>query len=76
MYAKRKGTGVGGRVLSFLEARAREMGYSALWLETGTVNDKAVSFYETNGYHVIPNFGAYAGRTDSVCFEKNLGCSR
>jgi GNAT superfamily N-acetyltransferase len=72
MYARSKGNGVGGAILAFLEDKARGLGYTALWLETGVQNEKAVAFYERGGYNCIPNFGIYAGRDDSVCFEKRL----
>ena len=48
------------------------MGYKTLRLETRIVNAKAISFYERNGYRKIPNYGKYAGRANSICFEKNL----
>lgn len=54
-------------MLSFLEDRARDMGYSALWLETGKVNLRAVSFYKGRGYHRIESYGGYVGREKSVC---------
>lgn len=72
MYARSRSKGVGGDMLRFLEQKAREFGYHKLWLETGVENSRAVAFYERNGYVRIPNFGVYAGRDDSVCFEKNL----
>lgn len=72
MYAKEQGRGIGGQILSYLELQAHLMGYTALRLETRTVNTGAVSFYERHGYRVIPNYGKYEKRTDSVCFEKAL----
>ena len=72
MYAKDKGMGIGNKILSYLEHRAHDFRYKALRLETRIVNAKAVSFYERNGYKRIPNYGKYAGRTDSICFEKYL----
>ncbi|TQI66287.1 GNAT family N-acetyltransferase [Clostridium sp. KNHs216] len=72
MYAKEKGIGIGNKLLSYLEHQAYDMGYKTLRLETRIVNAKAVSFYERNGYRKIPNYGKYAGRANSICFEKNL----
>lgn len=72
MYAKEKGMGIGNKVLSYLEYQAQVMGYKTLRLETRIVNTRAVSFYEKNGYRRIPNYGKYLGRTNSICFEKNL----
>ena len=72
MYAKQKGMGIGTKVLTYLESRARDMGYSALRLETRRINRNAVSFYEKSGYHRIPNYGKYADRPEAACFEKQL----
>ncbi len=72
MYAKTKARGIGNTILSYLEKRAQELGYSALWLETRLVNQRAVLFYERRGYHRIPNFGKYVNNVESVCFEKHL----
>jgi Acetyltransferases len=72
MYAKDKGMGIGNKILSYLEHQAHDMGYKTLCLETRIVNANAISFYERNGYRKIPNYGKYIGRSNSVCFEKNL----
>lgn len=72
MYAAPKTKGVGAAILSHLENMAAQNGYTALWLETRKVNNRAVCFYERHGYTVIPNFGKYAGRNDAVCFAKQL----
>jgi GNAT superfamily N-acetyltransferase len=70
MYAREKSRGVGGHLISFLEAEAARLGYKRIVLETGTVNEKAVRFYLSNGYSVCENFGKYVGRDDSVCLDK------
>ena len=72
MYAREKGRGVGKRLLEFLEGEAARLGYQRIVLETGTVNEKAVRFYLSNGYAVCENFGKYVGCDDSVCFDKTL----
>jgi len=72
MYAREKGRGVGGQLLKFLEREAALLGYKRIILETGTVNERAVRFYLSNGYSVCENYGVYAGRDDSVCFDKTL----
>lgn len=64
--------GAGNQILSYLESKAREMGYQVLRLETRKVNETAVSFYLRNGYQIISNYGQYETRTESVCFEKKL----
>lgn len=72
MFVREKSAGLGSRMLSYLEHQALAMGYDAVRLETRKVNQGAVSFYLKNGYHVIPNYGRYQGRSEAVCFEKVL----
>ncbi len=72
MYVRAKAKGTGSRLLSFLEKQAGIMGYEMLRLETRLVNQRAVSFYERNGYLRIANYGRYQGRAEAVCFEKRL----
>lgn len=72
MYARPGHSGVGTAVLAFLEKEAAALGYQALRLSTRRVNTRAVAFYEACGYRLIPNFGRYAVKPESVCFEKQL----
>ncbi|MEK7737226.1 MAG: GNAT family N-acetyltransferase, partial [Pseudomonadota bacterium] len=72
MYARPDTSGVGSAVLAYLEAEAKSIGYSALWLETRLVNRRAVAFYERRGYTRIENFGKYAGNPKAVCLGKRL----
>lgn len=72
MFVNEKSTGVGSKILSFLEQQAYVMGYRVLRLETRLVNQKAVTFYERNGYRRIPNYGRYLDRAEAVCFDKCL----
>ncbi len=72
MYARPNTSGVGSRLLLFLEQQARSLGYGALRLETRRKNIRAVSFYERNGYQQAENYGRYIGREEAVCFEKQL----
>ncbi len=72
MYARPGSRGVGSAVLADLEARARSLGYQALWLETRRVNTAAVAFYTRRGYEPIHNYGRYAGRDECVCLGKIL----
>jgi putative acetyltransferase len=67
-----RGRGIARRILSALESRGRELGYSALQLETGTHQPEAIGLYKAAGYAEIPRFGAYADNPFSVCFEKRL----
>lgn len=72
MYACAEGKGIGSTILGYLEIKAQELGYSAIWLETRLVNSTAVSFYEKKGYVRIPNYGKYVNNPEAVCFEKRL----
>ncbi|KQV80458.1 acetyltransferase [Massilia sp. Root351] len=72
MYARPGHGGVGSAVLAYLEKQAAALGYQALRLSTRRVNTRAVAFYEARGYRVISNFGRYAAKPESVCFEKQL----
>ncbi|CAN7183728.1 GNAT family N-acetyltransferase [Pseudoduganella sp. LjRoot289] len=72
MYARPGHPGTGSAILAFLEAEAARMGYRALRLSTRRVNTRAVAFYEARGYRIIPNFGRYTAKPESVCFQKLL----
>jgi GNAT superfamily N-acetyltransferase len=65
-----RGRGIGRRILAELEARARQWGYTAVWLETGVLQPEAIRVYETAGYRRIENYGYYRDDPRSVCFEK------
>ena len=64
--------GVARQILAALETDARECGYVALRLETGSGQPEAIGFYQAAGYVHIPPFGEYVGNPASVCFEKRL----
>jgi GNAT superfamily N-acetyltransferase len=72
MFALPGTQGVGKAILNFLEEHAAGNGYDELWLETRRVNERAVRFYERNGYACIPNFGRYVGRPEAICFAKRM----
>lgn len=72
MYSRKKGIGVGSKILSYLEKEATNLNYSTIRLETRKINKKAIQFYKSKGYQCIPNYGRYIFRTDAICFEKNL----
>lgn len=73
MFSDRSAHGVGRALLTFLENSAKEMGYPELRLETRYINNRAVNFYEENGYVRIENYDPYIGREEAVCFAKVLG---
>lgn len=72
MYARPGTRGVGAQLLRALEHHARERGFQALWLETRQINQRAVDFYQRNGFRIRENYGNYIGRPEAVCFEKAL----
>lgn len=72
MYVREKSSGIGSKLLFFLENQAAKMGYEKLFLSTRLVNSGAISFYERNGYIRIAGYGRYQDRPESACFEKQL----
>ncbi|GIF24507.1 GNAT superfamily N-acetyltransferase [Actinoplanes tereljensis] len=67
-----RGSGVATAILRTLEEQARALGWHTLRLETGTAQPDAMRFYEREGYHQIPRYGAYADSDHSVCYERSL----
>ncbi|MGB5553394.1 MAG: GNAT family N-acetyltransferase [Flavobacteriaceae bacterium] len=67
-----RGKGLATKILSELEAWAKELTYHKCVLETGKRQPEAIALYKKNGYRVIPNYGQYKGVENSVCFEKLL----
>jgi GNAT superfamily N-acetyltransferase len=72
MYARKKSCGIGNKILSFLEIKAKELGYRTMILETRRCNETAVAFYLNHGYKVISNYGKYVDKPEAICFEKKL----
>jgi GNAT superfamily N-acetyltransferase len=72
MYARPGTSGVGSAVLAYLEAEARQLGFTRVRLETRRINERAVAFYTARGYARIENYGKYIGNAKAVCFEKQL----
>lgn len=64
--------GIASVVLGALERWALELGYGRCVLETGQKQPEAIALYRKCGYHLVPNYGQYAGVDSSVCFEKAL----
>jgi GNAT superfamily N-acetyltransferase len=64
--------GIASMILEALEQWASELGYAETVLETGRRLPEAVRLYEGKGYERIPNYGQYAGVTNSICFRKKL----
>lgn len=67
-----RGCGVATGLLRELEEAARQRGWATVRLETGPAQPDAMRFYEREGYHQIPLFGAYVDSDLSVCYERVL----
>ncbi|MFT5878747.1 MAG: putative acetyltransferase [Salibacteraceae bacterium] len=67
-----RGKKVASQILSELEDWAISLGYHKVVLETGVKMPDAIGLYKKFGYVQVPNYGPYAGKELSVCFEKNL----
>ncbi|MES1214739.1 MAG: GNAT family N-acetyltransferase [Bacteroidota bacterium] len=68
----KRGQGIASVILKELETWCKELNYTKCILETGKRQPEAIRLYEKNDYTIIPNYGKYAGVTNSVCFEKEL----
>lgn len=67
-----RGNGISEKLLSALEAKAKERGYSSLVLETGKLLAPAMGFYRKAGFEVIDNYGQYRDMPGSVCMQKSI----
>jgi N-acetylglutamate synthase-like GNAT family acetyltransferase len=72
MYSKYPGKKIGQTILTYLEDIASKSGYTELILETRIKNEEATQFYKKQDYKVIPNYGKYTDRPESICFGKSL----
>lgn len=54
------------------EERSRELGYTALVLETGTPQPEAQALYQSHGYRPIPGFGHYQCAPLSQSFRREI----
>ncbi|MDQ4037947.1 MAG: GNAT family N-acetyltransferase [Actinomycetota bacterium] len=59
-------------LLAAAEDRARELGFTALVLETGEPQPEAMALYESHGYRPIPGFGHYRCAPLSRSFGREL----
>jgi GNAT superfamily N-acetyltransferase len=64
--------GIASALLRELEAWARERGFTAAVLETGTGQPEAQALYERSGYKHVDQFPPYVGLPLSVCMRKTL----
>src|SRR6056297_1435122 len=65
-----RGKGIASLLLKELEKWVKELGYSAIVLETGLRQPEAISLYGKNKYQCIPNYPPYEQMANSVCFRK------
>jgi putative acetyltransferase len=68
-----RGSGVGGRLLAFLEDEARRRGCTRFALETGIHQPEALALYERAGYARGGPFGDYRPDPMSVFMTKPAG---
>ena len=59
-------------MMSLLEKKAKENGFSRLILQTREIMTGAVRLYGKLGYHRIPNYPPYDSLEGAVCFAKEL----
>ena len=67
-----RGKGIATKILNELETWAAELGYKKTVLETGKRQPEAIELYTKNKYNLIPNYGQYTDKENSVCFEKEI----
>ena len=64
--------GIAGKIVAALEQHAAASGCHRAVLETGADMPEAIAFYEKQGYHLVPNYGDFAGDEVCVCMEKEI----
>ena len=68
-----RGQGIASKILTELEAWAKELGYSSCILETGERQVEAVKLYHKRKYKLMnENYGQYKDVVNSLCFEKEV----
>lgn len=67
-----RGHSLSRRLMAALEARARELGYTTIRLETGRKQPAAIHVYESMGYAHTPCWDDYSDDPESVCYQKLL----
>jgi len=67
-----RGKGIASKILTELENWSKELSFKKCILETGKKQIEAIGLYKKNNYDIIPNYGQYAGKENSICFEKQI----
>ena len=68
----KRGKGLSKKILTELEAWAKEKDYVYAVLETSKYFNTARNLYSSQGYMQIPNYGPYTNLPTSVCMKKEL----
>lgn len=69
---KYRGQHIGSTLLKNLIMYAKTSGYERMLLETGDFLKASLQLYSSYGFERIPNYGAYAGMTESLCMAKDI----
>jgi ribosomal protein S18 acetylase RimI-like enzyme len=77
VHPERRGRGVGGRLLSWAEERGSELGFTRIWLTTGSGNPSR-HLYERHGFQATAStrsrlYRRFTGNDGRVRMEKSLG---
>lgn len=67
-----RGRGIGGKILTELEAEALRLAVHRVVLETGPRQPEAIAIYKRAGFVEIPLFGEYVDPRYSFCMAKNV----
>ena len=67
-----RGKGFATTILTELEKWSSELSFKRCVLETGKKQIDAIGLYKKNHYNIISNYGQYAGKENSICFEKEI----
>ncbi len=67
-----RGKGFATIILTELEKWSSELYFKRCVLETGKKQIEAIGLYKKNNYNIIPNYGQYTGKENSICFEKQI----
>ena len=69
---KYRGRHIATRMMNMLEARARELNYQRIILQTRLIMKDAVCLYQSRGYRQIPNYPPYDRLDGAVCMALQL----
>lgn len=67
-----RGLSIGRLLMEAIEEEGRRLGFSAIRLETGTLQPEAINLYRRFGYVEIAPFGSYQPDPLSLFMEKRL----